>query len=313
VNTLLKFMALTTLPLGVALAGDLPPLAWEPMPHDTGLALVNKTSGLPVWRVVCDPAQPKPYVYPLATLQGVGLTANAPADHTWHHSLWFSWKYIDGVNYWEAEGAATNQNKGRTTIKSASFRRGADFSARVEMVLEYAPEGQPTVLREARTMAFSAPRADGSYAIDWDARFTVGAREIKLDRTPPSGKSGGYAGLSLRFPKGLTGWDFLTSAGAQSADAGNGKPARWADFSGPTQSGPAAGIAVLEHPANPRHPSAWYLNASHPYFSPALVYHEPMTLQPGATMRLRYRVLVHEGRADKERLEAEFDQFARLP
>jgi len=162
-------------------------------------------------------------------------------------------------------------------------------------------------------MEFTAPRANRAYAIDWDAKFTVGGADITLERTPPKAQSGGYAGLSLRFPKGTTGWNFLTSEGAQSAADGNGKPARWVDFCGPTKKGPVAGITVFDHPANPRHPTAWYLNASHPYFSPALIYGEPMTLKAGATMRLRYRVLVHAGSADKAALNAEFDDFARRP
>ncbi|MFA6561706.1 MAG: PmoA family protein [Verrucomicrobiia bacterium] len=287
-----------------------PTLGWEAMPNNTGLALINKTAGLPIWRAVCDPAQTKPYIYPLATLDGMELTANAPADHVWHHSLWFAWKYINHINYWELD-KKTGLAAGRTNIKSASFRRGDDFSARVEMAIEYAPPGQPPVLRETRVMKFTAPRADGAYAIDWDAKFTVGDADITLDRTPPKAKSGGYAGLSLRFPKGTTGWNFLTSEGARNSDEGNGKPARWVDFSGPTRKGAVAGITVFDHPANPRHPTAWYLNEGHPYFSPALIYKEPRTLKAGAKMRLRYRVLVHSGAGDAAVLEREWKSFAK--
>ena len=296
----------------MAFASEPPRFRLDLMPNNTGVALVNQTSGLPVWRAVCDPKQPKPYIYPLATLGGVELTANSPADHPWHHSLWFAWKYINGVNYWEPE-EKNGKRLSSTVIKSAKFHRRDDLSARVEMAIEYVPAGKPPVLRESRVLAFSAPRADGSYAIDWDATFTVGETEITLDRTPPRAGSGGYAGLSLRFPKGTTGWKFLTSEGARSAAEGNGQPARWADFYGPTKPGAMAGIAVFDHPANPRYPTRWYLNEGHPYFSPALIYQEPMTLKSGATMRLRYRVLVHEGQGENPKLNAEFNRFAEAP
>jgi hypothetical protein len=302
--------------------GSPPRFRMDRMPNDTGIALINQASGLVVWRAVCDPKQPKPYIYPLATLDGVGLTANAPADHPWHHSLWFAWKYINGVNYWETAKTdhekidPLNQKqavdkKGNTVIKSTRFRCGDDFSARVEMTIEYVPAGMPAVLRESRVLAFSAPRADGSYIIDWDSTFSVGESEITLDRTPPNGATGGYAGLSLRFPKGTKDWKFLSSNGTRSAAQGNGKPACWTDFHGPTKNGLFAGITVFDHPANPRHPTPWYLNEGHPYFSPALIYHEPMTLKPGATMRLRYRVLVHEGPGEKSKLDTEFNNFAK--
>ncbi|MCX6876006.1 MAG: PmoA family protein [Verrucomicrobia bacterium] len=293
-------------------AGEAARFRWDLMPNDAGVALVNQASGLPVWRAGCDPQQPQPYIYPLATLGGVELTANSPADHVWHHSLWFAWKYINGVNYWETD-PQTGKSEGSTLIKSTKIQCGDDFSARVELAIEYAPPGKPPVLRESRVLAFGAPRADGSYVIDWDATFTVGETGIILDRTPPQGASGGYAGLSLRFPKGIKGWNFLTSEGAASAATGNGQPACWADFSGPTRTGPVAGITVFDHPANPRHPTRWYLNAEHPYFSPALIYREPMTLKSGATMRLRYRVLVHEGLGEIPKLDAEFNNFVKPP
>lgn len=296
----------------MAFASEQPRFRWDLMPNNNGVALVNQTSGLPVWRAVCDAKQTKPYIYPLATLGGVELTANAPADHVWHHSLWFAWKYINGVNYWETD-KKTGKSQGSTVIKSTKIRRGDDFSASVEMVIEYVPPGKPPVLRESRRLAFSAPRADGSYTIDWDATFTVGEHKIILDRTPPHGASGGYAGLSLRFPKGTTGWKFLTSEGDDRAAKGNGKPARWADFYGPTKPGPLAGITVFDHPSNPRYPTRWYLNEGHPYFSPALIYQEPMTLTPGATMQLRYRVLVHEGPGEKSKLDAEFKSYTQIP
>ncbi len=308
------FLSVALIALGFSLAAGaadspaLPALGWDVSPNDTGLALINKTTSLPVWRAVCDPAQPKPYIYPLATLDGTGLTANSPADHVWHHSLWFAWKYINHVNFWEID-KKTGLSAGCTNIKSTRFHRGADFSARVEMAIEYALPGQPPVMRESRVLTFGAPRPDGAYAIDWDATFTVGNEDITLDRTPPKAKSGGYAGLSLRFPKGTTGWSFLTSEGAHNSDEGNGKRARWVDFSGPTTKGTVAGITVFDHPANPRHPTAWYLNEGHPYFSPALIYQEPMTLKAGATMRLRYRVQVHNGAGEAAALEREWTSY----
>ena len=70
---------------------------------------------------------------------------------------------------------------------------------------------------------------------------------------------------------------------------------------------------MFDFPANPRYPTAWYLNESHPYFSPALIYKEPMTLKAGTTLRLRYQVLVHAGPGDSSALNAESDDFAKQP
>ncbi len=63
----------------------------------------------------------KPYIHPLRTVAGVPLTAFQPSDHVWHRGLWFSWKYINGVNYWEEapkeiDGRLLSVSDGRTEV-----------------------------------------------------------------------------------------------------------------------------------------------------------------------------------------------------
>jgi hypothetical protein len=48
-----------------------------------------------VWRLVANPKEPKSYFHPLASVDGEELTAFQPADHPWHHGLWWSWKLIN--------------------------------------------------------------------------------------------------------------------------------------------------------------------------------------------------------------------------
>jgi hypothetical protein len=75
----------------------------------------------------------------------------------------------------------------------------------------------------------------------------------------------------------------------------------------------AAGLAIFDHPSNPRHPTCWYLsdNAGLPYFGPALLFDQPMTLKGGESFTLRYRILVHPGPADPVVLEKEYQAFAK--
>jgi hypothetical protein len=272
---------------------------------DTSLALRNGSNT--VWELVFDPRQPKTYFHPLATLDGTVLTAFRPPDHVWHRGLWWSWKFINGLNYWE-EDKQTGRSQGVNELTAAKITTNADYSARAELAISYHPPDQPPVLTEARILAISAPDERGCYRIDWTSVFTAGDAPVKLDRTPPAKKGGvswgGYAGLSLRFPPGIKDWAFLNSAGHQGAAEGNSEPARWVDFSGP-----AAGIAVFDHPANLRHPSPWYLNEQLPYFSPALLYNEPLELAPKQELKLRYRILVHPGRLVADELDREGESF----
>ena len=293
----LLLIAVALLPGAVFSAPD---LAWERT--DTSLALHNGTNT--VWRLVFDPAQPKSYFHPLATLDGGVLTAYRPADHVWHRGLWWSWKFINGLNYWE-EDKTSGRSQGVNELVSASVTTNADFSASAELAFSNHPPEKPALLTEVRRLRVSAPDSKGCYRIDWDAEFTAGAEPVKLDRTPPPAEGGpawgGYAGLSMRFPPGFKEGAFLTSGGEVAASA-SGKPAQWVDFSGA-----AGGVAIFDAPGNLRHPQPFYLSQQLPFFQPALLFDKPLELAPGQKVSLRYRVLIHPAGVGREVLQAEWE------
>jgi hypothetical protein len=166
-------------------------------------------------------------------------------------------------------------------------------------------------MTEIRRLSIGRPDGEGQYVIDWTSEFTAGDAPVKLDRTLPPHQQGGvayggYAGLSLRLPSGLTDWNYRTSEGATGAASGNGKSARWADLSGPS-----AGITVFDHPGNIRHPSPWYLSEGPqmPYFSPALLFNDPLELAPRQSLKLTYRVVVHSRPVTASQIENHWKHF----
>ncbi|MCX6876854.1 MAG: PmoA family protein [Verrucomicrobia bacterium] len=42
-----------------------------------------------------------PYIHPVSLPGGPVMSALAPVDHPWHRGLWFSWKFLNGADYWE--------------------------------------------------------------------------------------------------------------------------------------------------------------------------------------------------------------------
>ncbi len=263
-----------------------------------------------VWQLGFDPASPKSFFHPLSTVEGEVLTAFEPRDHPWHRGLWWSWKFIDGINYWE-EDPKTRTSEGVTELTATKVEVREDFGADVELRFRYHPPGKPDVLTEVRNVRIEPPDADGTYWIDWTSEFTAGGAVVKLDRTPPPNHGGpaygGYAGLSLRLRKGLEGWAFLTSEGHKDVADGHGKTSRWVDFSGPT-----AGISIFDHPENPRHPQSWYLsnNAGMAFFSPSPLFQSPMELATGQRVKFRYRVMVHSKPITAARIEHAWRAFA---
>ncbi len=291
-----------------ATPGAQPELAWKQTDHSLALS----RGPIVVWQFNYKREEGKPYFHPITVAGSSALTDLRPADHPWHRALWFSWKYINGVLYWE-EDPKTGKAPGETELTDIKATARADHSAHFELALKYHPPGKPAVLTEKRTLDVSPPAADGAYFIDWLGVFTAGDTDVRLDRTPilgqPNGVSyGGYAGLSLRLAPALRGWQFADSEGPVNTAS---KDARWMSFAGPIGQGKSAAIIVLDHPKSFRHPAPWYLIGSMPYFSPAVLYREPYTLPARKSITLKYRILFQPAAFDRDAAERQWQQFSK--
>lgn len=266
-----------------------------------------------VWQLHYADDQDVPFFHPLATSTGQVLSWNSPPDHVWHHGLWFSWKYLNQVNYWEIN-RETGKPDGRTRWSNVRVETNNDYSADISMDLDYRPAmSSDSVLKEQRHITMSAPERDGSYQIDWSSTFTASSGDVVLDRTPPKDQSwGGYAGLSIRFAKDFADRVAQSTTGPLTFDNGDRHRSRAAavDYSGLID-GHRVGLAFLDHPRNPRHPTPWYLirGPVMGYVNAALLNDEPLTLKAGQNLVLRYRLIVHPDRWDAARLQAAIVEF----
>lgn len=279
------------------------PFAWRQ--NDDSLALVRK--GGVVWQLNYGKNEPKSCFHPLNTLEGTGLTSFRPEDHPWHRALWFSWKFINGLNYWE-EDPETGVSEGITETVGVQALTRDDFSALITINLSYHPPGQSNVLSECRVLEVSAPSIDdGSYTIGWHSQFTAAGKNVILDRNPilgdPNGVGwGGYAGLSVRVSPELENWRVKNSRSHQDL-AANKQHALWVDFRGEDKlTGKIGGLAIFDHLDNPRHPTPWYVIAGKEppfgYLSPAFLYYRSYTLPSRSKLVLRYQILVHSGHSE---------------
>jgi hypothetical protein len=303
--------ALVLTPHSGAVRQDTGRLSWR---QDAGTAALLK-DGRTVWQFNYTPGSTNTYFHPVALPGGSDLTWLSPKDHPYHFALFFGWKYLNGVNYWEeAPDGATRWSNVRVDMQP-------DFSARITMDLQYRPQkAVQDVLTEQRAIRIASPAADGSYFMDWRLEFTAGSEAVVMDRTPPDtapdgNARGGYAGLSIRLARELTN-PIIAAAGDIGALAKNrhGFAASAAEFSGEIDGG-AAGVAFFDHPANPRAPTRWYgiIDPSVPFWflNASLLQLEPYTLGAGQQLILRYRVFIHPGRWDAARLREEQARFVR--
>ena len=262
------------------------------------------------------PGEDEPALHPLSLPGGPPLTADRPADHPWHHGLWFAWKYVDGVNHWEH--GPEGRPEGATSWNPPGLSIHEDGTAEVRMTLLYAGAGT-TPLAELRRLVAHPPGPDGTWALDWTSTFFAQDEPVTLDRTPmpgePDGKVwGGYGGLSLRLvqleDRRLTSTEGPVTFSAQHRARPTGPAMDYAGRVSPDAD--PTGVALLDHPDNPRRPRAWYAIRSDAmsFLTPAVLAPAPLVVEPEDPLVLRWRLLVHPGAWDPARLASEHERYA---
>jgi len=248
-----------------------------------------------------------PYFHPVRTPAGHMLTNHAPSDHPWHGGLWFSWKEINGVNVWEGtllpEGDAeiVPRPMGEVSFveNTLSFQSAYRWQRR---------NGEGLLDGDVRVQIHPPEQSD--YCIDLDYTFRAVGNEAVLGRVPYHPEKcdwGGYAGLSYRPIR-----DFFNPT-LTSSEEEDGvtrwKGVRWLDLSGPFDGllDIWGGVCLMDHPSNMRHPVPANFHEPHwchlRWSQLAVLFADDHVLKKGEELALRYRVVVHDGKADRTRLD----------
>jgi hypothetical protein len=280
-----------------ALAQDTRQFATDP----SNGAVTMTANGKTCWTYVPQSKEGKPYFHPLA-IPGTDdvFTSLRPPDHNWHLGFWFSWKFINGVNFWEPDTNAA------TRVLSQKVTPAEDKTFRTEAVLAYLGKGKE-IVREKRTVCVTT-LPNGNYTIDWDSTFAAqdagavfSCTPAKKDKEGKRWASGGYAGLMLRLADSPAfSYAFANAEGKTDVMTCGEKSERIDVVATAQASGAKAKITVRDHPENPRAPTPWFARYSlkdhggRGYYlvGPSMIFHEPLTLAPNASARFRYTVTV---------------------
>jgi hypothetical protein len=265
----------------------------------------------------------RPYFHPVMGPNDRPVTQNGEfpgtlRGHYWHRALFVAHQRINNVSFWEERLADCGKivHVGFDEIVSGAVGRAVQ-------TLSWRDLTGKELISERRTLSVPAA-APGGWALDIGMELTAMEQEVRFAATP-------YNLLACRVINAMCRvqekqsysqrWgsmvDFspldqggrITNSEGQVDDAVRGQRARWCDFSGPLGDGSVGGIAILDHPANPRHPTPWH-NWNNMTITAALTFHEPLVLKLRERVTLNYRVLVHGGDAKQADLAEAWNQWA---
>jgi hypothetical protein len=261
----------------------------------------------------------KPIIYPLIGPGGQRMTRNFPmteaephekSDHDHQRSLWLTHGEVNGIDFWlddvhcgkivQQKGTAAAQADGSVVIQTENDWNG--------------PDGK-RILSDVRRYTFHS--VDGRRLIDCDFMLKATDGDVNFGDTK-EGSFGVRVAGTMTVDEKLGG--VITNAQGQHDQPAWGKKSAWVDYSGPTD-GKTAGITIHDHPESFGYPCRWHVRTYGLFAAnPFGVHHfdggektDGVTLKKGESMRLSYRVILHEDGLDPEAAAADSRDYASIP
>jgi hypothetical protein len=241
----------------------------------------------------------KPYLAELSLPGGPNILLDSPPDHPHHHGLMFAC-VADGVNFWEEGEKGGREAHLAFAALRVETRRGAEAAVLVEKLRWEDASGLP-ILDEERSLTVFEPARPEAQLLLWESRLSpaAGRPSVTLSASP-------YHGLGLRFARSMDrGGRFFSSGGGEGVSGTNEKEASWCAYSAEAAPGWPVTLALLDGPANPRHPSRWFtMDDPFAYLSATqAIGARPVTVCPGDAFVLAVGVALFRERAAATRLE----------
>ncbi len=252
----------------------------------------------------------KPYVRAFRTPRGANVLRDSPFDHKHHHALMYAIA-AEGVSFW-----VEDQNSGTQAHRAFEFlgvgRAGGIPAARFVERLDWKPPRSETaILCEERCITVYDPAALGASLLTW-------ATELKPGPGKSSVKLGGehYYGLGARFLESMDkGGRFLppkVREGELVRGTERVAPARWCAYAARAD-GETVTVAMFDHPSNPRAALWFTMEAPFAYISATLnLWREPLVLEAGKTLSVRYGFAAWDGEKDEEAIESAYRKWLEI-
>ncbi len=266
----------------------------------------------------------KPYFWPLIGPTGEALTRAWPMarvededrDHNHQRSFWFSHGEVNGIDFW-ASDALNSPNPKFGTIREtgrAIVCRGP-LVAILRTTNDWCGPDGKTICRDVRTFRAYAT-GPNRRVLDFEITIEAAGAPVTFGDTKEG--SFGVRVASTMDVNAKQGGKITNAEGIIDGDAW-GKPSPWVDYTGPV-GGRMVGIAILNHPDSFRYPTTWHVRDYGLFAANPFGYHDfgvakpgEHTLDPGDSITLKYRVILHVGTTSEADIAGAFAGYATPP
>ena len=269
----------------------------------------------------------RPLLFPIIGPHGLGMTRSYPIkmgvpgeshDHVHQKPMFFAYGWVNGINFFaETPTAGKTMHDKLLKVESGS-KRGLIRTTNNWI----APDGK-IVCTDTRTLSFQA--LPGGRAIDWEITLHASHGDVTF-RDDKHGIMAIRMHPNLRLDNAPK--SGVTTANGQAVNSEGvsgkavfGKRAKWIDYWGKIDD-KMVGIAIFDHPTNPRHPTWWMARgygyvAADPFGAHSIGGEPPgtgdMTIKAGEAITLRYRFVFHPGDPKQAKVDEQFRQYVACP
>lgn len=259
----------------------------------------------------------RPFLYPVLGPGGAPMTRDWPMnvgpndekDHPHHRSLWYAHGEINGVDFWsESTNAGKTVHDGFIEVSS-----GPDVGVIKSRQKLVATDGR-IIATDVRTIRIH--NTEPYRLMDYEVTIHASEGDLVLGDTK-EGTMAIRVAPTINLKGKVAQGRIVNSEGVRDGDTW-GKRAEWCDYYGPVN-GQTVGVAIFDHPANPRHPTWWHVRdyglfAANPFGQHDFEKKEKgvgdLKVKAGDSVTFRYRFYFHEGTTEEAGVAARFATFA---
>jgi len=249
------------------------------------------------------------YIHPLYSLDGDTLTEVSPKDHPFHRGIFWAWHqiYVDTVragDSWIMKNVSFNIKSVKTSQNDHLAQLNLDVLWKSSVFQNNKPfiEEHTTITVQKSTPKFRL--------IDFEIRLNPLVSGVFIGGSEDEKGYGGFS-ARIKLPDDLI---FTSEMGPVTPQFLQIEAGQWMDFSASfNETKGVNGLTILCHPSTPNYVAPWILRQQKSMQNIVFPGREKVRLAVDSTIVLRYRMIVHKGRAneiDIPKLQSDYNKLS---